>query len=362
LSKITEQEVFFRENLLEWGANNDRPLPWKNERDAYKVWLSEIILQQTRAAQGLPYYEKFISRYPNVQALADAPLGEVLKCWEGLGYYSRARNLHATAKYVSATLHGFFPADFAGLRALKGVGDYTAAAIASFAYNLPHAVVDGNVYRVLARFFGIGMPIDSSKAKKEFAALADRLLDQTQAGRYNQAIMDFGATHCTPALPKCPACPLRSQCAALQTGRVAELPVKAKKLTRRTRYFLYVVLRCGPDTWLQQRQAKDIWQGLHEFPLLELDTLPDRSTAAELAWQHLFPGEAPPVGARLSQPYRQLLTHQTVHAVFLDIQITEKQALALKDYNRIEHMQLKKIVAVPRIIALYLQEKVLTLF
>ncbi len=347
---------------MDWGAQNNRPLPWKNERDPYKVWLSEIILQQTRAAQGLPYYEKFINRYPTVQALADAPTDEVLKCWEGLGYYSRARNLHDTARYVAAALNGFFPDNYAGLRALKGVGDYTAAAIASFAFDLPHAVVDGNVYRVLARFFGIGMPVDSPKAKKVFAELAQRLLDADRPGRYNQAIMDFGATHCTPTQPKCPSCPMRDQCIALQTGQVATLPVKAKKLTRRTRYFLYAVFRCGADTWIQQRRAKDIWQGLYEFPLIELEAMPDRETAIELICRQFFPEQPPPATQNLSKTYRQLLTHQTINAVFLEMNITEKEAIALSNYDRTEHIKLKKIVAVPRTIALYLQEKVLTLF
>ena len=217
-------------------------MPWKGEKNPYLIWLSEIILQQTRVEQGLPYYERFRENYPTVTDLANAPEDEVMKLWEGLGYYSRARNLHATAKMIDQEMDSIFPTTHAEILKLKGVGPYTAAAIASFAYNLPHAVVDGNVYRVLSRFFGIETPIDSTSGKKEFAQLAQDLIDKKQPGNYNQAIMDFGATHCMPKKPKCSQCLLRKNCKALLNNKVTSLPIKIKKIKKQTRYFNYLVI------------------------------------------------------------------------------------------------------------------------
>lgn len=345
-------------------------MPWKGERDPYKIWLSEIILQQTRVEQGLPYYEKFVAAYPTVRRLAAAPEDEVLKNWEGLGYYSRARNLHAAAKYIAGELSGRFPDTYEGIRALKGVGDYTAAAIASFAYDLPYSVLDGNVYRVLARFFGIRTPIDTPAAKKTFAALAAELLDTTRPGAYNQAIMDFGATHCTPRQPACPACPLRERCAALQTGQVNRLPAKSKTAGKKERFFAYVVFYHRDHTWVRQRDGKDIWQNLYEFPLLELPALPaDPADLPGMLLHEFFPGGFPPGAAvrGISRPYRQTLTHRIINAVFCEIdlpdeiEIADFQKTTLENYQRIEHFKLKKILALPRIIDWFWQEKDVTL-
>lgn len=349
---------------MTWAAQHHRPLPWKGESDPYKIWLSEIILQQTRVEQGMPYYLKFVAQYPQVRDLADAPQDAVLKLWEGLGYYSRARNLHAAAKHIAYGLNSVFPATYEGLRALKGVGDYTAAAIASFAYGLPHAVVDGNVYRVLARYFGIATPTDTLAAKKEFFALAQKLLDTAQPGAYNQAIMDFGAGHCTPRLPQCPNCPLQAHCTAWQTNRVAELPLKSKALVKRERYFVYVEFVFGADTWVQKREGKDIWQNLYEFPMLETAQRPaDRAEVRALVQKQFFPSGIP-AGAELemhAKHYRQVLTHQVVNALFCTVKLDKIPPKSLDAYRRIERMQLKKIVAVPRIIDRFLAEKSITL-
>ncbi|NJN78344.1 MAG: A/G-specific adenine glycosylase, partial [Saprospiraceae bacterium] len=227
------QKKDFTPNLLFWFSKNYRPMPWKGERNPYYIWLSEIILQQTRVEQGLPYFLKFKENYPTIKDLAAATEDEVMLLWQGLGYYSRARNLHFTAKYITYELDGIFPNTYSEIIRLKGVGSYTAAAIASFAYNLPHAVVDGNVYRVLSRYFGIHTPIDSTEGKKQFEKLANDLIDKERAADYNQAIMDFGATHCTPRNPSCSACILSSNCIGFNTQKNDILPVKTKKIKKK---------------------------------------------------------------------------------------------------------------------------------
>ncbi len=360
---------FFRKHLLEWFARNHRPLPWKGERDPYRIWLSEVILQQTRVEQGLPYYQKFVERYPTVRLLADAPEDEVLKLWEGLGYYSRARNLHAAAKSIAQA--GVFPDTYAGIRALKGVGDYTAAAIASFAFNLPHAVLDGNVYRVLARYFGIATPTDTPAAKKQFAALAQELLDPARPGDFNQAIMDFGATCCTPQQPGCAGCPLRSHCLAFQTGKVAGLPVKSKAPDKKKRFFIYLVARFQGDTFVRKRAEKDIWQDLYEFPLLEVPEFPADGGQLMQLIGHKMSGNAEAWKAgritAVSPPYRQLLTHRVVTATFCEITFPDDCSPLIfenppfQNCRRISVEDLKKNIAVPRIIDRYLKEKALTL-
>lgn len=345
-------------------------MPWKGERDPYRVWLSEIILQQTRVEQGLPYYEKFVATYPTVRHLADAPLDDILKLWEGLGYYSRARNLHAAAKHVAYTCDGVFPDTYEGLRALKGVGDYTAAAIASFAYDLPHAVLDGNVYRVLARFFGLDIPVNTPAAKKVFSELAGQLLDTSRPGAYNQAIMDFGATHCTPRLAACDSCPMASRCVAAQTGRVDALPVKNKARAKQERFFAYAVFYHRDHIWIHKRGGNDIWADLHEFPLLELDKVPEQTDQLPgLLLRHFFP-EGSPAGIslrRISRAYRQTLSHRVVTAVFCEFDLAEATEVAdlqktkMHNYQRIEQFKLKKILAIPRIIDWFWQEKDVTL-
>lgn len=262
----------FSEQIIAWYQKNKRDLPWRSTKDPYKIWLSEIILQQTRVAQGLPYYQRFTKEFPLLKDLAEASEQAVLKLWQGLGYYSRARNLHFTAKYIYYDLDSIFPDSYEKLLALKGVGDYTAAAIASFCFNEKKPVVDGNVYRVLARFFEIETPINLPKAKKEFKALANELMDSNNPGLFNQAIMEFGALQCTPAQPNCSVCPLNNACVALQKGQVSSLPVKEKKLKIRKRYFNYlIVVTEQNETLVKKREQKGIWQNLYEFPLVETD-------------------------------------------------------------------------------------------
>lgn len=364
MASIDTDNDYFRENIIAWSKKNHRPLPWKSEKDPYKIWLSEIILQQTRVEQGLSYYEKFTKNYPTVKDLADASEEAVFKDWEGLGYYSRARNLHATARHIAYNLNGQFPDTYEGLRTLKGVGDYTAAAIGSFAFGLPYAVLDGNVYRVLSRFFGIETPIDSPKAKSEFNRLAQTLLDNAAPGPYNQAIMDFGATHCTPRQPKCTSCPLKTVCVALRLGKVDILPVKSKKIIKKTRFFLYWVLNYEGQTWVRRRAGKDIWQGLYEFPVVELDALPE-STETVATQLSTFFGTEFAENCRitaLSQPYRQVLTHQVVCGVFCRIECRETPDLAASEgFLATEYAFLKKKFAFPRLIDTYISEKSLTL-
>ncbi|MDX8552386.1 A/G-specific adenine glycosylase [Tenacibaculum sp. 1B UA] len=262
--------MILSKKLVCWYLQNKRDLPWRKTKDPYRVWLSEIMLQQTRVAQGQPYFFKFTKAFPTVFDLAKADETEVLKLWQGLGYYSRARNLHFTAKFIVEELNGVFPKTYKELLKLKGVGDYTASAIASICYNEPVAVVDGNVYRVLSRYFGVNTPINSIKGIKEFKELAQTLIDETQPGVYNQAIMDFGALHCKPRNPLCNECPLADSCVALAKNQIKELPVKEKKIKIKKRYFNYLVpVTESNETVLEERKGRGIWQGLYQFPLIE---------------------------------------------------------------------------------------------
>ena len=259
----------FYNYLVQWYLNNKRDLPWRKTKNPYNIWLSEIILQQTRVEQGLSYYLKFINTYPTVKSLANASEEEVLKLWQGLGYYSRARNLHQSAKHISFNLNNKFPTTFKGLLDLKGVGDYTASAIASICYNLPYAVVDGNVYRVLSRYFGIETPINSSEGIKQFKNLAQQLIITSKPGTYNQAIMDFGALHCKPKNPKCEACGLQHKCIAYQTNTVGKLPFKKGKTKVTKRYFNYLVPIDANGLTVLHKRENGIWKNLYQFPLIE---------------------------------------------------------------------------------------------
>lgn len=367
----TDRHLFFSKNLLDWHSGHHRPMPWKGERDPYLVWLSEIILQQTRVEQGLPYFERFKAAYPTVTDLANAPEDEVMKLWEGLGYYSRARNLHAAAKYIANELGSSFPTTYDGIRSLKGVGDYTAAAIASFAYDLPHAVVDGNVYRVLSRFFGMETPIDSTVGKKEFAALAQQLLElgieNWELGEspipsaYNQAIMDFGATHCTPATPKCPTCPMREHCVALLEKKTGELPVKSKKLVRRQRIFNYLIINRLGEVFIKKRTEKDIWQNLYDFPLIETESLhDDRQFLTKNKTCEAWLGESDWQLLRVSPPQRQELTHQRIVATFWELEVGADFLPKEKNWVAVERGKLFTF-AFPKVIDLYFQQKFLPL-
>ena len=314
----------FSEAILSWYDAHGRDLPWRRTRDPYAIWLSEIILQQTRIAQGQAYWERFMAAWPDVRALAAADEDEVLRCWQGLGYYSRARNLHAAARQIAAA--GRFPDTLAGIRALKGVGDYTAAAIGSIAFGLPAAVVDGNVYRVLARHFGIATPVGSASAKKEFTALAQSLLPADRPGDFNQGMMDFGAMQCTPAAPDCAGCPLAGSCAALAAGRVDELPVREKGPAVLERRFSYVYLRFRGRTAIRKRPDGDIWAGLWE-PLV-LDRLPKDAVLLKSGVKHQ-------------------LTHRTLIVDFYLWEPTEEPALP-EGYFWIEEAELDRY-AKPRL-------------
>ena len=333
-------------NILIWYASHRRDLPWRNTNDPYRIWISEIILQQTRVSQGYDYFLRFMERFPTVLSLADAPEDEVMRLWQGLGYYSRARNLHAAAK----SMKGVFPKTYDEVRALKGVGDYTAAAICSFAYNLPYAVVDGNVYRVLARYFGIHEPIDTTQGKKLFAALAQDQMDTSCPADYNQAIMDFGALVCTPQSPACDTCPLAEECEALHTGQVDTLPQKQKKLTLKTRYFHYLWVRAGDCTFIHKRTERDIWQNLYELPLIESDHQLSATELLQAIKPLLTEGEELQL-TLAQQGVKHVLTHRIIMADFYQLTIPPATS-SFASYNKIKVEQLADY-AFPRLITLF---------
>ena len=321
----------FTDTILRWYAENGRDLPWRRTRDPYAVWLSEIILQQTRVAQGRAYWERFLERFPTIDALAAAPEDEVLRLWQGLGYYSRARNLHAAAKQVAAL--GGFPSTLEGIRSLKGVGDYTAAAIGSIAFGLPAAVVDGNVYRVLARYFGIATPVGSTAAKKEFTTLAQKLLPTDSPAAFNQGMMDFGATCCTPVNPLCLTCPLQPGCQAFRTGRVNLLPVKQAAAKPVERHLTYVYVRVEGFVAIHRRGPGDIWQGL---------------------WEPWLTDEVPAGARLLVRGFKHQLTHRTLHADFWLWEPSVRPSLP-DEYLWIEEAELDRY-AKPRLFELLLEK------
>ena len=321
----------FALTLLQWFHQNGRVLPWRETRDPYAIWLSEIILQQTRIEQGLPYWQRFMQRWPTVDKLAVATEDEVLREWQGLGYYSRARNLHTAAKQIVA--YGGFPTTIEGIRSLKGVGDYTAAAIGSIAFNLPAAVVDGNVYRVLSRYYGIATPINTTEGKKEFMALAQSLLPKNEASAFNQAMMDFGAIQCTPQSPLCPSCPLQETCVAFRENKITELPVKQKTLKIKERHLTYIYIRYMGETAIHRRSGRDIWQGLYE-PWLT-DVVP---SGAVLQHRNL----------------KHVLTHRIIFADFYLWEPAEKPSLP-DDYFWIKETDIDKY-GIPRLIDIFLQK------
>lgn len=326
-------------------------MPWKGEKNPYYIWLSEVILQQTRVEQGLPYFEKFKKEFPTVQGLANAPEDKVMKLWQGLGYYSRARNLHFTAKYVANELKGTFPPTFDELRKLKGVGDYTAAAIASFAYNEKRAVVDGNVIRVLSRVFGIQTPFDTTAGKKEFSALAQKLIDDKRPGIYNQAIMDFGSLVCTPQKPLCEGCPFQRTCVAYNKDMVAELPVRANRTVIKQRYFNYLLIKTDKEILIQKREGKDIWAGLYQLPLLETEKPLTRNLQKAVAVFLDTTGLT--IGERYTET--QMLSHRKIHFNFLVVDVADFKKLKLPDTERVKLGKLAEY-AFPRTIHLYLKQ------
>lgn len=348
----------FVHHLLDWYALNKRDLPWRNTDNPYIIWLSEIILQQTRVAQGLPYFEKYLEAYPTVDALAAAPSEDIMRLWQGLGYYSRARNLHLCAQLIVSKYGGNFPDTYKELLQLKGVGSYTAAAIASFAFQEPVAVVDGNVFRVLSRYFGISTDIGSHAGKKEFESLANQIIPKEQPGEFNQAVMEFGALHCTPKNPSCGTCPLQQSCFAYNNGLVEQLPVKEKKVKVKERRFRYAHIVLGEHTLVKERGAGDIWQGLYDFPMEELDGLdfPQWETSEifrdlkDFATTIVFDPE---------DIFKHILTHQRIFANFVKFVIGEEHREALMDWAGARGYQLisqEKLEALgkPRLILRYL--------
>ena len=319
---MCEANKILIERLEGWYAQHARTLPWRDTRDAYRIWVSEIILQQTRVAQGYDYYLRFIERFPDVRALAEVQEDEVMKYWQGLGYYSRARNMHAAARDVMERFGGSFPSTYNDIRSLKGVGDYTAAAIASIAYDLPHAVVDGNVYRVLSRLFDVDMPIDTGAGKRYFNELAHTLLHRDSPGLYNQALMEFGALQCLPVGSKCDACPLQDMCAAHATHVVDKRPVKQGKVSMKSRFFYYFVLSCNGHTWLQRREGNDIWRNLYEFPLIELDRAMDWEELRRTEpFAKLFDGMGQITFEGVPFTAKHVLTHRIIHATFYKVKV-----------------------------------------
>jgi A/G-specific adenine glycosylase len=347
-------KAFFSKNLLYWNRhNNTRTMPWKGEKDPYKIWISEIILQQTRVEQGLRYYNRFIGTFPTVKSIALANENQVFKLWEGLGYYTRCKNLIYSARYISKELDGNFPKSFPDLLLLKGVGQYTASAIASFAYNLPYAVTDGNVFRVLSRFFGIHTAVDTGTGKKLFSNLAFDLLDKKNPGIYNQAVMDFGAVVCKPGLPLCNLCPVSKRCVAFEQGLVQTLPVKLKNIIKRKRWIYYLVIEYKKKLYIKKRTGRDIWENLHEFVSIETS----RRISIPLllksnAFKHVFVTSQFRV-EEISKVYQQQLTHQTISGQFIRIQ--SQIPLDLDEYMLVSHKELGHL-AFPKFITAYLKD------
>lgn len=349
-----DDDFFISHILIRWYEQNKRDLPWRDTKDPYFIWLSEIILQQTRVAQGYDYYMRFTKTFPTVVSLADAHEDEVLKLWQGLGYYSRARNLHTAAKMIVSQYGGVFPTVYKDILSLKGVGEYTGAAIGSFAFELPHAVVDGNVFRVLSRLFGIDAPIDSTQGKKLFTNLANELLDVNNPGAHNQAIMEFGALQCVPASPNCTICPLSDICLAFSQNKVSSYPVKQGKTKIKERYFNYLDIRIGSSMFLNKRIGNDIWKNLYELPLVETS---EKLTLDELqkndAFREIFESAGNisihPMGITL----KHVLSHRIIYANFYTIEITEDASVQEK-FLKIEKADLFNF-AISRLVDRYFE-------
>lgn len=342
----------FSKILLEWYNVNKRNLPWRSTSDPYMIWISEVILQQTRVVQGYEYFLRFVTRFPDVRSLAEASEEEVMKYWQGLGYYSRARNLHTAARSM---VNGEFPKTYAEVRNLKGVGDYTAAAICSIAYNMPYAVVDGNVYRVLSRYFGVDLPIDSTQGKKYFSALAFEMLDKEHPADYNQAIMDFGAIQCTPQAPACMLCPLSDSCLGFSNGIVMTLPVKQHKTKVSNRYFNYILVRMGEYIFLRKRTENDIWKNLFELPLVETDReLSEEEFFALPQFHSLFVEGDKPVIRLLQKGVKHVLSHRIIYTNFYEVILSES-SLSFWGYQKVRIDQIEQF-AVSRLIHSFLKK------
>jgi A/G-specific adenine glycosylase len=340
--------------LARWYYDQKRDLPWRKTKNPYAIWVSEIILQQTRVAQGIDYYHRFMKRFPDLQSLANAKTEEVLKVWQGLGYYSRARNMHAAAGQIINEHRGVFPSTYQEMLKLKGIGPYTAAAIASIAFNEPRAVIDGNVHRVIARLFGLFEPPGQVPAKCGICKQAEALLDLAEPGIHNQAVMEFGALVCTPANPSCQSCPLQRHCAAFRKDKVGELPVRSRHIKQKHRYFHYFIMHSGNRILIRQRTGKDIWQDLFEFPLIET---PRPVSAGRLmespSWNQLFMNR-PVKPVRVSKIFRHTLTHQVIHAKFYHLDIFSADNVLRSSFREVPLAELRKF-PVPKLIENYLE-------
>ena len=342
--------------LMKWYDENKRTLPWRDTNDSYKIWISEVILQQTRVAQGLDYYLKFIEQFSTVTALAESTEEEVLKAWQGLGYYSRARNLHQGAKQVVAFHKGKLPTTHKEIISIKGIGEYTAAAILSIASNKPYAVVDGNVYRVLSRLFAIDTPIDSSVGKKQFAKLAQDLLEVSDSGKYNQAIMELGALQCTPALPLCDSCPLQHLCVSKQLNMQSDFPVKSKKVKVRDRFFHYFQIEYEEHTYLNKRTGKDIWKNMYEFPLIETEEAAELSDLlAADSFKKMFGNNEITIHSSTRQ-IKHVLTHQHIYANFHVVEVKKTDAFLTDSFMKIKKDDIS-LYPISRLIHKYLEQK-----
>lgn len=329
-------------------------MPWKGEKDPYKIWISEIILQQTRVQQGIAYYNRFINVFPDISSLATAPENEVYKLWEGLGYYSRCKNLISTARFIYENCSGIFPDQYEDILSLKGIGTYTASAIASFAFDQPYAVLDGNVFRILSRFFGCHTEINTTKGKQFYSKLANKLLDKKQSSQYNQAIMDFGAGVCKPLLPLCSDCPLQTKCVAFLNNKVSDLPINNKAIRQKERFFNYLLIENGENIYIKKRTEKDIWQNLYEFILIETKSwLTDQEIIVNEQFLSILNFNNFEVKS-ISKKFSQKLTHQRINGRF--IQVQTKTALPVGTYFPINKMELKNL-AFPKFIATYLTDK-----
>jgi A/G-specific adenine glycosylase len=339
--------------LSVWFENNRRDLPWRKSQDPYKIWISEIILQQTRVVQGTDYYRRFIRQFPDVSRLAAASIDEVMNLWKGLGYYSRARHLHETARIIVQRYGSVFPAEYKDLLALRGIGDYTAAAIASIAFNKPVAVVDGNVYRVLSRLFGIHDPVGSVKGMNKAREYARQLLDPCAPGQHNQAMMEFGALQCIPFRPDCLPCPLKRKCFAYLNGSADKLPARKKKNKRKTRHFHYLIIRMGISVFIRRREEKDIWKWLYEFPLIETEkSIPLRQLAQSNEFIRLTRNTAFKMH-QVSHEVRHVLSHQLIKAKFYLIDIRKTNTVLRQQFVQVEISHLDTY-AFPRVITQHL--------
>lgn len=350
------EKAFFSGQLTGWYKINQRALPWRLHPEPYKVWLSEIILQQTRVDQGLPYYERFLGVYPTLASLALASEEDVLRLWQGLGYYSRARNMLKAAVQVMKEHGGNFPVTSIELKKLRGIGSYTAAAISSSCFNEPDAVVDGNVYRVLSRYFGIDIPVNTSAGVKFFSSLAQLLLPVDCAGIYNQAIMDFGALQCKPQSPVCQQCVLNSRCVAYLQGQVKKLPVKLAKKKARQRFFNYFVFIQARSTYLVRRPAGDIWQGLFDFPMIETSEGVGFTQLSQEQEFNAWLGSNTFIVNTVVKAYKHVLSHQIIQAEFWELKLSEESVLPAQNFLKIEIDRLDAY-AMPRLALKYLETR-----